>query len=91
MNNYKNLPAPLDYDGQFYSNAERHHFLGVLASLNDHHFEPKKTIEVDELIADATLHVYDIDYYGLQLEALEQFDQGEFVLSQRIKFVRKYI
>ena len=37
------------------------------------------------------LHHFDIDYHKLRLNVLETFEEGEFVLSKRLKFVRKYV
>ena len=37
------------------------------------------------------LHHYDIDYYKLRLNALERFEEGNFILASRLKFIRKYI
>ena len=37
------------------------------------------------------MHHYDIDWYGMRLNVMESFDEGEFVLAKRIKFVREYV
>ena len=37
------------------------------------------------------LQLYNIDYYGLRLNVLETFEEGEFVFAQKLKFVRKYV
>ena len=63
-------------------------FSDVTASLENHQYPKKKAIEIDESMQ---LHHYDIDYYNLRLNALESFEEGEFTLSKRLKFVRKYI
>ena len=34
--------------------------------------------------------VYNIDYYGMGLNLIEHFCEGEFVLANRLKFRRYY-
>ena len=36
------------------------------------------------------LQLYNIDYYGLKLHVLETFECGEFIIGQKIKFIRKF-
>ena len=35
--------------------------------------------------------MFDIDYMGMRLNALETFAEGEFVFANKVKVVRKYV
>ena len=37
------------------------------------------------------LALFDIDYFKMRLNVLESFEEGEFILAKKIKFVRKYV
>ena len=52
-------------------NSVKYRFPEVLASLENHQFAVKKTIDVDPSMQ---LKLFDIDYYGLELNVLETFE-----------------
>ena len=70
------------------SNDERQKFSEVISNLENYEFEKKTAIDIGDSMQ---LHHYDIDYYKLRLNALERFEEGNFILASRLKFIRKYI
>ena len=83
----KNVSAPEGHS-QFISNSERVQFSEMLTAFENYEFQIKKAVKIDDTLE---LNVYDIDYYGMNLNALEKFDEGEFVLGNRLKFEKKYL
>ena len=63
-------------------------FSDVLFTLENYEFKKKTAIDIDSSMQ---LHHYDIDYYKLRLNVLEKFEEGEFILAKRLKFVRRYV
>ena len=65
-------------------------FKEVLDSMNNFEFKSKKAIDCGAS-KDMQHQVYDFDYEGLDLNVLESFCEGSFVLSSKIKFERRYV
>ena len=63
-------------------------FNQVLANFKNHEFDECKNLGVQCNGRD--LRIFEIDYYASKLNALENFEEGEFVLADKIKFRRYY-
>ena len=85
------MPKPEDHS-QFLSNSQRQLFGEVLARYENLEFQESKKLEVAGADGNSLeLSVFDIDYFGMRLNVLETFDEGEFVLAERLKFIRGYV
>ena len=60
----------------------------MLQKYENYEFKSKLSVQVSDSIK---YDVFDIDYYGMRLNALERFDEGEFVFAKKIKFIRRYV
>ena len=73
---------------KFYSLSEKELFREVLDTYKAYSFEVKKTIDTE---SDLNLKLYDIDYFRMHLNALENFEEGEFTLANKLRFRRYYV
>ena len=68
--------------------SEHQLFNQVLVHFKNHEFEESKNLGVQCNGKD--LRIFEIDYYASKLNVLETFEEGEFVLAEKIKFRRYY-
>ncbi len=54
--------------------------------MKNHEFKANKVLD-----SAANLNLFDINYLQLKLNVLESFDEGEFVLANRIHIKRSYV
>ena len=73
---------------KFYSMNEKSLFKEVLERYQNYYFEGKKQIDTP---SETKLTLYDIDYFKMNLNVLETFDEGEFTLANRLRFRRYYV
>ena len=74
--------------GSFYSLNEKHLFKETLEKYKNYQFEQKKQIDTG---SDMKMILYDIDFYGMGLDVLQTFDEGEFVFANRLRIRRYYV
>jgi hypothetical protein len=59
-----------------------------LAKFKKHEFEESKNLGVR--CNNQDMKLFEIDYFAHKLNVLESFEEGEFLLAERIKFRRYY-